>query len=84
MNTIQTIQEEKLVQLNEHVKNMQPGDTISVSYIQRKIRVGYDMGKRLLRILVEEGKVESYQQWVGTSVNGVRKDGHEITLYRVS
>jgi DNA segregation ATPase FtsK/SpoIIIE-like protein len=83
MNTIQTIETEKYEVLKEHVQSLNPGDTISVAYIQRKIRVGYDMGKRLLESLQKDGEIESYQSWVGTTVNGVRKNGHEITLYRV-
>lgn len=76
-------EEEKLLDLKEHMQILKPGDTISVSYIQRKVRVGYEMAKRLLQNIHEAELVESYQQWVGTTVNGVRTDGHEITLYRI-
>jgi hypothetical protein len=59
------------------------GEGITPSYFQRKLRLGYQQAELLMNRLISNGLVETYQTWVGHSVNGVRKSGNEITSYRV-
>lgn len=74
---------QKYAQLLDYIRTLEPGEDVTVSRVQRELRVGYPLAKELLQMLHQEGYLESYTQWVGTVVNGERKEGHEITLYRV-
>jgi DNA-binding GntR family transcriptional regulator len=74
---------QKYAQLLDYIRTLKPGEDVTVSRIQREIRVGYSLAEEFLQMLHQEGYVESYKQWIGTIVNGVRREGHEITLYRI-
>jgi Mn-dependent DtxR family transcriptional regulator len=64
------------------IKEINSGETVSVSMFQRRIRVGYGLGTAIIQKLLKEGYLESYQQWVGTTINGEKKDGYYIKMFR--
>lgn len=83
MSKIFLTEDEKYEELKKHIETLSPGDGVSNSYIKRIINVGYHFAERLIEKLLKDDYLESYKQWVGKTVNGIRTDGHEITLYRV-
>lgn len=84
MSKIFLTEDEKYEELKKHIETLNPGDGVSNSYIKRIVNVGYHFAERLIEKLLEDDYLESYKQWVGKNVDGIRTDGHEITLYRVS
>lgn len=81
--TVSDYEKEKYQQTLEFIKALAVGEGVSVSMIQRKIRVGYGLGTAILHTLLKEEHLESYEQWVGSSVNEVKKDGNYIKLFKI-
>jgi DNA segregation ATPase FtsK/SpoIIIE-like protein len=81
--TVTEYEKEKYEQAVKLIEECQKGEGVSVSMLQRKLRVGYGLGTVILHSLLKNGYVESYEQWVGSSVNGVKKDGDYLKMFKV-
>lgn len=80
---ISDYEKEKYQEALSFIKDLDAGEGVSVSMIQRKVRVGYGLATAILHSLLKDGFIESYEQWVGSSVNGVKKDGQELKMFRI-
>jgi len=75
-------EKEKYKEAVKYVQTLGKGEGISVSMIQRKIRTGYGLATVILQTLLKDGHIQSYKQWVGSSVNVVKQQGQYLRMFK--
>lgn len=84
MTAISEYEKEKYQEAVQYVQTLEKGAGVSVSMIQRKIRTGYGLAIAILQTLLKNGHIESYEQWVGSSVNGVKQEGQYLRMFKTT
>jgi len=65
------------------MQDLSEGEIVSTSMFQRRLRVGYGMATAIQQTLLQEGRIEAYDQWLGTEIDGVKTDGNWIKCFRI-